>query len=213
MRNRTRATHCGDHMRVVRLPVEDSAHRILSCRNPRGWTMPSGFLHASRLRQRQAHLGDIDVIGLCLGNSQRLSFGLATVRRTPKEKRGKLDEATRCSVIIFHSLPESIFQQFPKTLTLPHLLESAVVNFETSFWRLRVVATTILKKSHRACKFISFQFCQQQILCLLWCAKLGFEVLVENYLAIVGHCFLSLCLFRVIDIKHVDGKRWFIISE
>ena len=147
MRNRTRATHCGDHMRVVRLPVEDSAHRILSCRNPRGWTMPSGFLHASRLRQRQAHLGDIDVIGLCLGNSQRLSFGLATVRRTPKEKRGKLDEATRCSVVIFHTWPEPICRSVRASggVCWQFLYSSPrpVVDFKTSFWRLREVTTTI----------------------------------------------------------------------
>ena len=36
---------------VPRLPAEDPAHQILSCRDPSGWTMPRGRPQASCLHQ------------------------------------------------------------------------------------------------------------------------------------------------------------------
>ena len=39
---------------VARLPAEDPAHRILSCRDPKGWSMPMGHPQASWLRQVEA---------------------------------------------------------------------------------------------------------------------------------------------------------------
>ena len=47
---------------VARLPAEDPAHRILSCRDPRGWTMPRP--HASYLRQVESHLRDTGMADL-----------------------------------------------------------------------------------------------------------------------------------------------------
>ena len=41
---------------VARLPAEDPAHRILSCRHLSGWTMPRGRPQASWLRQVEAYL-------------------------------------------------------------------------------------------------------------------------------------------------------------
>ena len=41
---------------VARLPAEDPAHRILSCRDPRGWSMRRGRPHASWLRQMESYL-------------------------------------------------------------------------------------------------------------------------------------------------------------
>ena len=43
---------------VARLPDEDPAHRILSCRDARGWTMPRGHPLASWLRQGEFYLRD-----------------------------------------------------------------------------------------------------------------------------------------------------------
>ena len=42
---------------MARLPAEDPAQRILSCRDPRGWTMPSGRPHASWLHQVESYEG------------------------------------------------------------------------------------------------------------------------------------------------------------
>ena len=49
---------------VARLPAEDPAHRILSCRDPRGWSMPRGRPQASWLRQVEAYLKDTGMAGL-----------------------------------------------------------------------------------------------------------------------------------------------------
>ena len=46
---------------VARPSAEDPAHRVLSCRDPRGWTMPRGRPHASWLRQVEVHLRDMDM--------------------------------------------------------------------------------------------------------------------------------------------------------
>ena len=43
---------------VARLPAEVLTHRILSCRDPRGWSMPRGRPHASWLRQVESYLKD-----------------------------------------------------------------------------------------------------------------------------------------------------------
>ena len=69
---------------VVRLPAEDPAHRILSCRDPRGWTMPRGRPQASWLRQVEAYLKDTGMAGL--------AYGWAMARR-PKEYSRKVDAA------------------------------------------------------------------------------------------------------------------------
>ena len=62
------APHRERHLRlngyVVRLPTEDPAHRILHCRDPRGWTMPRGRLQASWLRQVVSYLKDSGMAGL-----------------------------------------------------------------------------------------------------------------------------------------------------
>ena len=42
---------------VTRLPAENPAHRILSCRDLRGWSMPRGRPQASCLRLVEAYLG------------------------------------------------------------------------------------------------------------------------------------------------------------
>ena len=47
-----------------RLPAEDPAHQIFSCRNPRGWTMPRGRPKAPCLRQVEHYLGDTGMAGL-----------------------------------------------------------------------------------------------------------------------------------------------------
>ena len=49
---------------VARLPAEDPVHRILSCRDPSGWTMPRGRPQASWLRQVGAYLKDMGMMGL-----------------------------------------------------------------------------------------------------------------------------------------------------
>ena len=49
---------------VVRLPAEDTAHLILSCRDSRGWTMSRGRSQASCLRQVKAYLKDMGMAGL-----------------------------------------------------------------------------------------------------------------------------------------------------
>ena len=41
---------------VAQLPVEDLAHRILFCRDPRGWSMPKGRPKASWLHQVESYL-------------------------------------------------------------------------------------------------------------------------------------------------------------
>ena len=49
---------------VARLPAEDPAHRILSCRDRRGWTMSRGPPHAPWLRQVESYLKNMDPVSL-----------------------------------------------------------------------------------------------------------------------------------------------------
>ena len=49
---------------VARLPAEDPAHRILSCRDPRGWIMPRGRPQASWLGQVESYLKDMGMAGM-----------------------------------------------------------------------------------------------------------------------------------------------------
>ena len=49
---------------VARLPAEDPAYSIVSCRDPSGWTMPRGRPHASWLRKVDAYLKDMSMGGL-----------------------------------------------------------------------------------------------------------------------------------------------------
>ena len=49
---------------VARLPTEDPAHRILFCRDARGWSMPRGRPHASWLRKVESYLKDTGTTGL-----------------------------------------------------------------------------------------------------------------------------------------------------
>ena len=76
---------------VARLPTEDPTHRILSCRDPSGWTTPRGRSHASCLRQMEIYLNDTGVAGLV--------SAWAMARRRPRDYRRKVDAATRCSSV------------------------------------------------------------------------------------------------------------------
>ena len=82
---------------VARLPGKDAAHRILSCQDSRGWTMPRGRSHASWLCQMESYLKDTSMAGL--------AFACAIARRRPKEYRCKVDAATRCSGVCPHTRP------------------------------------------------------------------------------------------------------------
>ena len=78
---------------VARLIPEDPAHRIISCRDPRGWTMPKGRPHASGLRQVESYLKDTGMAGL--GDGQTEAEGLPS-------QGGR---ATRCSDVCLHTGP------------------------------------------------------------------------------------------------------------
>ena len=71
------------HGHVERLPAEDPAYRILSCRDSRGRPQ------ASWLRQGVSYLKHMGKTGL--------ASVWAMVRRRPKEYGHKVDAATRCS--------------------------------------------------------------------------------------------------------------------
>ena len=73
---------------VGRHPAEDPAHRIPSCRDPRGWTMPGDRPHAC-LSRLESYLKDMGMAGL--------APVWAMARRRTKEYRRKVDAATRCS--------------------------------------------------------------------------------------------------------------------
>ena len=60
---------------VARLPAEDPAHWILSCRDPGSWTMLKGRPHASWLRHVESYLKDTGMTGL--------ASVWATARRRP----------------------------------------------------------------------------------------------------------------------------------
>ena len=49
---------------VARLSAEDPAHRILPCRDPRGWTMPRGRQQAPCMRQVESYLKNTGMTGL-----------------------------------------------------------------------------------------------------------------------------------------------------
>ena len=80
---------------VARLPAEDPAHRIVSCRDPRGWTMPRGGPQASWLRQVESYLKNSGMAGL--------GSAWAMARRRPKVYRRKVDAATRCPGVCHHT--------------------------------------------------------------------------------------------------------------
>ena len=91
---------------VARLPVEDPAHRILSCRDPRGWPMPSGRLQASWLRQVESYLRNMGMAGL--------ASAWEMTRRRPKVYRRQVDAATRR----FGVCPPTPDLNFPSDLIL-----------------------------------------------------------------------------------------------
>ena len=70
---------------VERLPVEDPAHRIISCRDPRRWIM----------RQVEFYLKDTGMRGL--------AFAWAMARRRTREYRHNVNAATRCSGVCYHN--------------------------------------------------------------------------------------------------------------
>ena len=73
----------------------ENIRSILFCRDPRGWSMPSGRPHASWLRKVVSYLKDADIAGL--------ASAWAMARRRPKEYRRKVDAATRCSGVCPHT--------------------------------------------------------------------------------------------------------------
>ena len=85
---------------VARHPAEDPAHRILFCRDPRGWSMPRGRPHASWSRQVESvrQVKDTAMAGL--------AFAWAMARRRPKNYRRKMDAATGCFGPCSHSWPD-----------------------------------------------------------------------------------------------------------
>ena len=80
---------------VARLPADDSAHWIFSCRDPSAWTMPRGRPHASWLRHVESYLKNTGMAGL--------ASAWAMARRRRKEYRRKVDAATRCSGVCPHT--------------------------------------------------------------------------------------------------------------
>ena len=84
----------------VLLTSLDRGHRSRSpmrrcCRDPRGWTMPTGRPHASCLRQLESYLRDTGMAGL--------ASAWAMARRRLKEYRRKVNAATRCSGVCPHT--------------------------------------------------------------------------------------------------------------
>ena len=71
---------------VAGLPAEDPAHRILSCRDPRGWSMPRGRPHASWLRQVVSHLRDTDMAGLASAWAMARRRRRSTVARRTRRR-------------------------------------------------------------------------------------------------------------------------------
>ena len=80
---------------VARFHAEDSAYRILSCREPRGWTMLTGRPQGSCLRQVETYLKDIGMAGL--------ASAWAIAKQRPKEYCREVDTATRCSGVCLHT--------------------------------------------------------------------------------------------------------------
>ena len=76
-------------------PCGGSCPRILSCRDPRGGTMPRGRPQASWLRYVESCLRDTGLAGL--------TSAWTTARRRPKDYRCKVDAATRCSGVCPHT--------------------------------------------------------------------------------------------------------------
>ena len=85
-------------MGMARLPAEDPAHRILSCRDPRGWSMlrgrPHAFVVASDgvLSEGCGHWG----LGVCLGDGQTEAEGVPS-------QGGRRDS---CSSVCPHTWPD-----------------------------------------------------------------------------------------------------------
>ena len=91
---------------VARLSAEYPAHRILSRRDPSGWTMPRGRPQSSWLRQVESYLSDTGMTGL--------ASAWAMARRGPKEYRRKVDAVTRCSGVF----PQTWGVHYDETLRL-----------------------------------------------------------------------------------------------
>ena len=79
---------------VARLSAEDPAHRILSCRDPRGWSMLRGRPHASWLRQVESFLRDTGMADLASAK--------AMVRLRLKKYRRKVGAATLLLLLLRH---------------------------------------------------------------------------------------------------------------
>ena len=79
---------------VAHFPNADSAHQILSAREPREWSRPMGRPRASWLQQVDWNLKEI---GMGLASAR----GLAS--RRPLEYRWKVDATTRCSGTCSHT--------------------------------------------------------------------------------------------------------------
>ena len=80
---------------VARLPANDPAHRILSCRDPVRRTMAVGRPRASWLRQVDAYLEEWGVTGL--------ASAWCLARRRPKEYNSKVNAAKRCLGVCSHT--------------------------------------------------------------------------------------------------------------
>ena len=79
---------------VARFPDADSAHQILSAREPHEWRRPMGQPCASWLQQVDQHLKE-------MGMGQASAWGMARWR--PLEYRWKVDAVTRCSGAYSHT--------------------------------------------------------------------------------------------------------------
>ena len=80
------------------------AHPTLSCRDPRGWIIPSGRPQASWSRQVVSYLRDTGMAGL--------ASAWTMARRRPKEYRRKLDATTRCSGECPHTCTDLTYMTF-----------------------------------------------------------------------------------------------------
>ena len=79
---------------VARFPDVDTAHQILSTREPCEWRRPMSRPHASWLQQADRHLKE-------MGMGRASTWGLARWR--PLENQRKVDAATHCSGACSHT--------------------------------------------------------------------------------------------------------------
>ena len=107
---RERQLHPYGH--VPWLPAENPAHRILSCRDPRGWTMATGRTHASWLRQIECYLKDTGMVGL--------ASAWALARRRPREYRHKVALLRRMPLYLIWPAFVAIWVTFIGLLPLYH---------------------------------------------------------------------------------------------